>query len=146
MTLMQRHIARVLSTTAAAFALVACGQADEGRTMGQQVDEAIANTQNAAQRVGEAIDATMEQAKEVASGAADQAAIAAADAAITTQVKAALAADAQLQALQIEVDTEAGRVTLSGPAPDEAARERATQLAQAVNGVVAVDNRLQVGN
>lgn len=142
--LIQRRITLVLATTATAFALAACGQANESETVGQQVDNAIANTQSAAANVGQEVGNAMDQAKEAAGNAAESAAIAAADAAITTKVNAALAADEQLKALQIDVDTKAGHVTMTGPAPDEASRERATVLARAVDGVVAVDNRLAV--
>lgn len=142
--LIQRRITLVLATTAAAFALTACGQANEGETVGQQIDNAIANTESAADRVGQEMGSAMDQAKEAASNAAEDAAIAAADATITAKINAALAADEQLRALQIDVDTKAGHVTMTGPAPDEAARERATTLAQAVVGVVSVENRLAV--
>lgn len=142
--LIQRRITLVLATTATAFALAACGQANESETVGQQVDNAIANTQSAAANVGQEVGNAMDQAKEAAGNAAESAAIAAADAAITTKVNAALAADEQLKALQIDVDTKAGHVTMTGPAPDEASRERATVLARAVDGVVAVENRLAV--
>lgn len=66
------------------------------------------------------------------------------DAAITTRVNGALAKDPDLSALSIDVDTEHGRVALKGTAPDESSKTRATQLAQAVEGVASVDNRLTV--
>lgn len=143
-TPIQRRITLVLATTATAFALAACGQANEGETVGQQIDNAVANTQSAAADAGQEMGQAMEQAREAAGNMADKAAIAAADAAITTKVNAALATDDQLRALQINVDTEAGHVTMTGPAPDEAARERATELAGSVDGVIAVNNRLEV--
>ena len=66
------------------------------------------------------------------------------DVTIGTKLKAALAADPELSALKINVDTDNGRVALRGTAPSEAARERATQLASNVKGVVSVDNQLSV--
>ena len=66
------------------------------------------------------------------------------DAAITVAVNAALAKDEQLSALRIDVDTVDGRVLLAGTAPNEAARERATALAQQVEGVRTVENRLAI--
>lgn len=66
------------------------------------------------------------------------------DVGITAAVKTALAADPALSALRIEVDTRDGVVTLTGPAPDEKARERAAVLAGAPDGVRSVDNRLVV--
>lgn len=64
------------------------------------------------------------------------------DAAITVAVNTALASDDGLSALRIDVDTVDGRVQLNGQAPDAAARERASSLARAVDGVKSVDNRL----
>lgn len=69
---------------------------------------------------------------------------AASDMGITAKVNAALVADDQLKATQINVDTRDGQVTLSGQAPDTASRERATTLAAAVDGVKQVNNQLVV--
>ena len=66
------------------------------------------------------------------------------DAAITTAVNAKLAQDKTLSAMRIDVDTVGGKVSLHGTAPDPTARERATTLASAVDGVVSVDNQLVV--
>lgn len=66
------------------------------------------------------------------------------DAAITASVNASLAKDPDLSAMKIDVDTKSGVVTLSGPAPTPAAKDRATSLAQAVDGVAGVNNNLEV--
>jgi hyperosmotically inducible protein len=66
------------------------------------------------------------------------------DAAITTAVNAKLAQDKTLSAMRIDVDTIDGKVSLRGTAPDPPARQRATTLASAVDGVVSVDNQLVV--
>jgi hyperosmotically inducible periplasmic protein len=66
------------------------------------------------------------------------------DAAITTAVNAKLAQDKTLSAMRIDVDTVDGKVSLRGTAPDPTARQRATTLASAVDGVVSVDNQLTV--
>ena len=76
--------------------------------------------------------------------AADKVGDKVADAVITTSVKAELAKDTMLSMLKINVDTDNGRVALRGTAPSNEARERATTLAGAVKGVVAVDNQLTV--
>jgi osmotically-inducible protein OsmY len=97
----------------------------------------------------DAADATRQAANDVKNAtrnAADQASNKVADAVITTSVHAELAKDPALSAVHINVDTDAGRVALKGTAPDAAAKERATQLASAVKGVVSVDNQLTVGN
>jgi len=66
------------------------------------------------------------------------------DPAITAAVKAALAGDPGLASAKIEVHSEQGVVRLDGPAPDDAARERAQLIAAASPGVARVDNRLVV--
>jgi osmotically-inducible protein OsmY len=64
---------------------------------------------------------------------------------ISTKVKASFAADSQVSALAISVDTENGVVTLSGVVESEAERQRAIQLAQEIDGVKRVDaNKLLV--
>jgi hyperosmotically inducible protein len=121
------------SVIVAALALAACSPRDNSTTAGQKVDEAVASTKSGAQ---EAKRDAKETTNAVKSGAAD--------ATITTKINAALAADDKLKATKIDVDTSNGKVVLTGKAPDPASRDRATMLAQAVEGVVQVDNRLTV--
>ncbi len=66
------------------------------------------------------------------------------DATITSRVNAALAADKDLSAVKIDVDTKDGVVTLSGPAPTPEAASKATKLAKDVKGVTSVNNKLTV--
>lgn len=137
--------------------LAACS--DSNKTAGQKVDDAVATTERKATEVKDdikdaAAKGTAEMKDAVAKGtseikdAANQAATATkkviSNAAITTAVNAELAKDKDLSALKINVDTDAGRVALNGTAPDAAAKQRATTLAAAVDGVLSVDNRLTV--
>lgn len=137
-----RHLT-LIAAAAATIALAACGQREDA-TVGQQVDNAVNQTQAAGTELkNDAKDAARDM--QAAGSQAGQAmSEGASDMAITAKVNAALAADDQLSALQINVDTEAGRVALKGTAPDADSRDRATTLAAAVDGVVAVDNRLVV--
>jgi len=64
------------------------------------------------------------------------------DATITTKVNAALARDKDLSAIRIDVDTQNGVVTLTGPAPTASAKERASEVARQVQGVTSVNNQL----
>ena len=67
------------------------------------------------------------------------------DAAIKTAVKAKLAADVKLSTLtNIEVNSTNGVVTLSGQVRDESDRMQAVSVARSVDGVVRVNNELQV--
>lgn len=118
-----RHTA-LAAAVLAALGLAACNKAPTEPTVGQRVD-------GAATEVGKS-------ATEAAGAVADTAK----DIGITAKVNAALAGDSKLSAMRINVDTTAGRVTLSGTAPDGASRDRATTLASAVEGVSTVENRL----
>lgn len=67
------------------------------------------------------------------------------DAAITTKVKAALAADATTNPLRVDVDTNEGVVRLSGRVDEATNRRRAEEVARNVDGVRRVVNDIQVG-
>jgi hyperosmotically inducible protein len=67
------------------------------------------------------------------------------DASITAAVKTKLAAEQGATTLTgINVDTSRGTVSLSGTVESEAMKQRAATLAQQVEGVTGVDNKLQV--
>lgn len=136
---------RYAALAAAAMAtslIVACGQKEE--TAGQRLDGAVEQTQSASAEMRTDANNAAQDMKAAGNEAADKVAIGAADVAITAKVNAALAGDSQLSALKINVDTTNGHVELKGTAPDPAARDRATVLAAAVEGVVKVENRLTV--
>jgi hyperosmotically inducible protein len=145
-----RISALTLSLLLGAGVISACSPADD-RTAGERVDDGVAATE---QRMDQAQDKAREGAAEVREGAADagqavgnaaeRAGDAVSDVAITAAVKTRLATDPDLSALAINVDTVDGVVTLAGPAPNQAAMERATQLASASDGVVRVENRLTI--
>ena len=134
----------MLVAIGAAATLAACDRAQDGRTAGQEVDNAVAKVEKKAGELRADVRAAGEQAKQSAAGAMDSVANKAQDAAITTSVNAALAKDPQLSALRINVDTANGAVALRGTAPDAQSRDRATTLAQRVEGVKSVDNQLTV--
>ena len=134
----------ILAAMAAAAALAGCDRADDGSTAGQKVDGAVAKVEKKADEVQADMRAAGEKAKNNTAGAMDTVAAKAKDAVITSSVNAELAKDSQLSALRINVDTVEGRVALRGTAPDAASKERATTLAQRVDGVKAVDNQLTV--
>lgn len=149
----QRTTALILAT-AAALALGACSP-DDKRTAGQELDAAVAKTEQQVDKAAAELKQDSAQAKaavessaQTAAAKVDAAATAVADktadAMITAAVNAELAKDRDLSALKIDVDTRDGRVMLSGTAPSTSARERASLLASAVKGVASVDNRLEV--
>ena len=144
----------------ASLALAGCGRPADTQTAstaghravvqgearpGDAAAQATAEASEAARRAAEATRQAARDAKEASQNAADQATNKVADALITTSVNAALAKDPRLSALAINVDTDAGRVSLHGNAPDQEAKDRATEIARGVEGVVSVENQLTVG-
>lgn len=133
----------LLAALVATLGLAACDRRDD-QTAGQKLDSAIAKTEQKADEAKVATENAANRAEQKIDAATDKMAAKADDVAITAKVNAALAGDPKLSALKIDVDTADGRVNLSGFAPDAASRERATELTRAVNGVVSVDNKLEV--
>jgi osmotically-inducible protein OsmY len=68
------------------------------------------------------------------------------DAMVTSKVKSKLAADPQTSALEIDVDTLNGEVTLRGKVDSEQERRDAERLARNTAGVRDVDNQLEMGD
>ena len=68
------------------------------------------------------------------------------DASISTAVQTKLTSDRVSNFPRIDVDTERGVVNLSGVVETEAQRARAERLARQVEGVVRVNNNLQIQN
>jgi len=66
------------------------------------------------------------------------------DSEVTTRVREAILADPLLQSQHIDVETEDAAVTLTGSVDSPALRERAVELAGSVNGVVQVQEKLEV--
>lgn len=157
------RISAILAVSALTLGLAACDKAKEPPTVGQQLDSAVQKADQAATdakiKAEQALQATenkleqgankaenaAQQAGESMKNAANSAGAMADDASITARISAELAKDPDLSALKIDVDTKAGAVRLSGPAPTQAAKDRATSLAQGVEGVKSVDNELMVG-
>lgn len=137
------RLTALTAALAASALVVACGKSEDA-TLGERVDSATEQVQQSANQLGQDARQAGQELKAAGSDAVDTIAQGAADAAITAKVNAALAADTQLSALGIDVDTTNGRVSLQGKAPNAEARARATTLASAIEGVVQVDNRLTV--
>jgi|GEM_PF-2493232 len=126
----------------AALAVLAIANLQDPRSLGTQLDDAVGQVRG----LGERLTSTVTDSRQAAAQASREtlAGVGTAldDGGISLKVKAALAADPALSAARIEVSTTRGIVRLDGPAPDGAARERATVLASAPQGVRGVDNRL----
>ena len=145
----------VIGILLATVALTACGKKDDGQTVGQKLDSAVSSTEQAATDAKNKAAASMSKASEAVkeatqkveadSGkAAESMAGKVDDVAITASIAAGFAKDADLSAIKIDVDTKNGNVSLYGPAPSTAARDRATTIAKSIKGVNSVDNKLVV--
>lgn len=123
--------------------LTACSDSSN-QTAGQKLDQSVAMAQQKGNEIQSDVKQGAGELKDQASAMAADAKQTIGDAAISAAVNARLAKDPALSVMKVDVDTVQGRVTLSGTAPDAAAQARATQLAQSVDGVTGVDNRLVV--
>ena len=138
-----RPIAAVTAALAVA-SLAACNRPADDPATGQRPESPVAKTERPAAEMKDDARSAGAKTGQATERAATDVSDKVKDAAITTAVNAKLAQDKTLSAMKIDVDTVNGRVALRGTAPDPSARERATTLASAVDGVVSVDNQLVV--
>ena len=122
-----------------------------GETVGQKVDKAIdkANmtVEKAETKIGEAGKSAQDAVKaagDTVQQKAGQVGTVLDDSAITASIKADLIKDPGLSALNIDVNTVKGEVTLKGEVNSDAARQRAARIASAIAGVVKVNNSIVV--
>ena len=134
----------VMGVMAAGLAALAVSSFYDDRSVGEKLDATVQATQQKVQSGVNDMRLSASAAARDGMQVTERAAVALNDAGITAAVKTALAADPRLSAVQIEVNTDGGVVSLKGPAPDARSRERAEVLASAPNGVLRVDNRLVV--
>jgi osmotically-inducible protein OsmY len=125
--------------------LVALGAFFVGYRWGDQDTDGAVGTAGVTDEVNpdRARQAGAEVGEKVAEGA-NKASRAMADASLTTKIKAKMALDDTIEALDIDVDTNGTTVTLSGTVETEAQRRRALQLARETDGVTSVIDRLRV--
>ena len=136
------QITTLLTLLSAGF-LIACSDSSQ-QTAGEKLDQSVAMAQQKGDELQSDVKQGAAKLEDQASAMATEAKNAMSDATITAQVNANLAKDPGLSVMKIDVDTTQHKVTLSGTVPDAAASSRATQLAQAVEGVTSVDNQLVV--
>jgi osmotically-inducible protein OsmY len=113
-----------------------------GERIAAATDKVVDKTREAARDAKDTTVTTTTEAKsDVKSGDTGRAM---SDTAITASIKTDFIKDPDLSVLKIDVDTNDGVVTLNGLAGNEAARQRAAQMAQSVKGVKEVRNFLTV--
>src|SRR5688572_15273853 len=131
-----------LSVLVVSPALAACTRTEDSVRI--EGDEAAARVEEAGDRAGEALDAAGERVGEAAAELERRAGPVTEDATITAKVKAKLAADPEVAAVHIDVDTLDHVVTLSGQVASSAVRDEADKLTRGTEGVRAVVNNLIV--
>jgi hyperosmotically inducible protein len=144
---LRKHFRKTLATATAGLlglGLIACDQKPSAEKVGQNIDRAIDKTGQQISQATDKVEDKMDQAKSGMSDKAASAGATMADAVITAKVKSALIAEPGLKSNGIDVVTEKGVVSLFGTTVSGASRDRATQLAAAVEGVKAVENNLAI--
>jgi hyperosmotically inducible protein len=135
----------LLAAIMAGTALLTVGCSDNrNETTGQAVDRTANKMAAATDRATDKVAAATDRATDKVANATDKAIVAVDDTAITTKVKGAVMAQPGLKTLQIDVDTKNGVVTLTGTVDNPTLKERATQIAQNVDGVRSVVDHLVV--
>lgn len=117
--------------------MTACDKPGPAETAGKNIDD----TMDAA---GDKIGETTDRIGDKMSAQSNKVGVAIEDTEITTKVKAAVFAMPGLDTLQISVDTVKGVVTLSGLVDSQTHRDMAASLAQGIEGVSQVDNKLAI--
>lgn len=126
-------LASIVVVSALLLLTAGCDRKDKDTTAGEKLDSMIAESKQESKEAGDYVEQKTDQAVQSVD-----------DAAITATIKGKLVADDELKAIDINVDTDGGVVTLTGAAPSATAVERATTIAKAVDGVSNVNNKLTV--
>lgn len=124
-------------------------RADPTPTVGERTAAAVDTTRD---RTTAAVDTTRDRttttttttATDTARNTTAAAGDVMSDSVITTKVKADLAADPGVKAMDVHVETVKGVVMLSGFVPSKAEADKAVQLARNVKGVTEVKSSIQV--
>jgi hyperosmotically inducible periplasmic protein len=99
---------------------------------------------DAAAEVGERTAQAADRAGEKTAQAAEQARKAMAEGSLTAKIKAKMALDDHVKALDLNVDTVGGVVTVTGVVNTQVEKDRALQLARDTVGVTQVVDRIQL--
>lgn len=139
--------------TMSSLLLTACDNDSQGRTVGQQLDSAIARTEKAGGQtmatVRELAGDAREQVKsaklqETLKAAGQKISTDAEDIAITGKISSTFIRDPELSSSQLDVETSKGVVTLRGNAPSAAVIAKAEKIANSVSNVSKVNNEIIV--
>jgi hyperosmotically inducible protein len=129
---------------ASALLVSACNRTSP--EMQQEADRAAAATKEAGRKAGDALQQAGQEISQEAKKVEKAAQPTAEDLALTAKIKAKLAADPNVSALKIDVDTQEHVVTLSGRVSTPQERGQAVAIARNTEGVKAVLDRLVAGS
>ena len=122
--------------------------ASDASAMGDKIKEKTAEAGDALKQQSDAAGDTLKQKSADASDQLKQksaeAGAAMSDAGVTAKVKAALANDAGLSTLKLNVETKDGVVTLSGALDNAVHKDQVKKVAAGVEGVKSVDDQTTV--
>lgn len=132
---LDNHFKTIFASMMIVSGLVACNKPGPAESTGKKIDQATENVSTAVSNsANKASNAIAETGKSTGQAMGDTE--------ITAKVKAMLLNEPGLKSLNISVDTEMGKVTLTGTADTQANINKAVQLAESVSGVTSVTNRL----
>jgi len=142
----------IAGMAAAAILLAGCNQKTEPAADTKKSSSFSSSVESTAKKVEKAADTAMDKTQSAMNtagdkieSAADKTGVAISDTAITAAIKSKFIADPDLKAIDINVETIKGTVTLKGNVDSERNRDRATTVAQGVDGVKSVSNTLVIG-
>ena len=134
---MENSFKAVFASMMIVSGLAACDKPGPAESAGKKIDQATesvsTSVSNSAEKAGNAI---------AESGRSTGQAID--DTEITAKIKALFLNEPGLKSLKISVNTEKGEVSLTGKADNQANSNKATMLAESVEGVTSVKNRLLI--
>ena len=135
----------LVGAIAAALSLAGCGDArNDSPTKTSRADTPATSSATPTDRMTADASAAANRAANKVEKAGETVAAKADDAATTAKVKARLMAEPGIDSLQIDVDTSAGRVTLTGEVDTPQNKARAKELASSIEGVTGVVDRLSM--
>lgn len=117
--------------------LAACDKPMTAESAGKKIDQATESVSTSVSSTADKADKAITKQGKAAGQAMD-------DTEITALVKSALLKEPGLQSMKITVDTAKGIVTLGGSVDSQAKRKKAEKLADQVNGVNSVINKLEI--
>jgi hyperosmotically inducible periplasmic protein len=117
---------------------------DEKEKVEGYAEDAVDKTKDAAEKTAEETKELADKTGDKTKDLAQKTGLKINDATITSEIKLKLAGDDLTDALDIDVDTKNGVVTLTGKVSSQAEADRAVQLARSVEDVKDVNSNLKI--